>query len=130
MSDIRERMIIIAAVAVTAAVCIGGMYLILNDDTQKPTVRVTVHGLNEAEMISFFADFGSYAKATVQVTAAAGVPSFTDDTDIIMTAADISFGAGFVKKDATVSGVPVHIHYREGADGMVGVLINWIVSEK
>ena len=128
----NDRMVIIAAVAVTAILCIAGMYLLASGDEQKDDLTVKV-GIGMADgMEGFFADFGTYVKANVLISESNDIQIalLDGDTDVIVATSDISGAVAdiFVKK-VTVGGEDRYILLKEDSDkDMVERLKNWLNS--
>ena len=124
----NDKLLVIIAVAVTAVLCISGMYLILGAGDQKESVRVAVPQSIEEEMSSLFEDFGSHTRSDVHILKNAGT-SFNDNADVTISMGDKIEGDGIESIEITISGETIYINFRSGPEEMVGAFINWLASK-
>ncbi|MDR0778413.1 MAG: hypothetical protein LBE48_03120 [Methanomassiliicoccaceae archaeon] len=126
MASAREKVLIATAVAVTAVICIYGMYLLVGDTEEKQDVRVTVPTGLEDEAALFFEGFETYTMSKIII-------SSVDDPKISLlnNGADIIFsysssGTAPMKELTIADGIVVYAYYKENTQGMAGSAINWL----
>jgi len=124
-------MLMIAAVAVTAVICIAGTYILLDGDVQKQTIRVTTsENISIEEMTLFFTEFENNSIAVIQMTP--DTTEFTEDhvrsllngdVDVVITDVDMTGAEGF----DVIKINDVFIVFGSGAqDDIINFFKNWL----
>ena len=128
-----DKMPTVAAVAVTAIICIAGTYMILDGDVQKQVIHVVVSdGISVDDMSSLFTEFEDNANAVMQM--AADTSEFTEDhvkqllngdADVVITKINMTDKEGF----DTIGLDDIFIVFRSDAQGIVNFFKNWLHSQ-
>ena len=134
VSKLSGNLMIITAVAVTAVLCVAGIYFFTGGDSDKHDIHAAVSSeVADLEgFSSFFNDFDENARATVH----------TSVHDTISSAEDIqtllSAGNTAVMTLATMDHVPgteritidgIHVFYSSAEkEGMEAFFINWLIG--
>jgi ABC-type glucose/galactose transport system permease subunit len=133
VSKLKDNMVIIAAVAVTAAVCIAGMYLLTGGEDNKTDIHVAVSSGIE-DMGPFFEEFNENARAKVHIVTDGPISDtetirsllFNGNMTAVITSAPFEVeGADMIKMEGSN-----YAFYRsDGATGMTGFFINWLQAQ-
>jgi len=124
---------IITAVAVTAVLCVAGVYFLTSGESEKQDIHVAVSSdVTDLEGFgSFFDDFNENARAVVNVSTHDAISSaediealLSDGNVAVMTFVVIDPVSGMER--ITVEGI--FIFYHTGAEGMEGFFISWLIG--
>ena len=130
MSKLNNNLIIIVAVAVTAAVCIAGMYLLTGGEDKKTDIHVAVSS-GIGDMGTFFEDFNENARAKVHIVTDGPISDpekirsllFNSNMTAVITSSPFEVdGADMIKME----GGNYAFFRSDGATGMAGFFINWL----
>ena len=134
VSKLSDNMIMIAAVVVTAAVCIAGMYLLTSGGDDKEKIKVAVSS-DISDPGSFFEEFNENARANVQIVTYDEISSiemvrallFDDGMAAVMTSEDFSVPSDI---EMITIGDSIYVFCRSGdTEGMTGFFINWLHTQ-
>jgi hypothetical protein len=129
MAGAWEKILIVTAVAVTAVICIYGMYTLIGGSEEKQDVYVTAYEGSEDKAASFFTEFEEYAKAKVIIYGVSDPQIYllNEGADVIISTDGTMSGASVKQITLTISDdTPVYVYYKEGTQGMAGAFINWL----
>ncbi|MCL2142822.1 MAG: hypothetical protein FWH44_00980 [Methanomassiliicoccaceae archaeon] len=128
MAKSHDNLLMLAAVAVTALICISGMYLMLSSGGHDQDVRVTVPSDISSELTAVFKDFETYASVNL-IVSDSDDPSFGEHADVVITNGGPIAEEGVESIGVTISDVTVYINFRSGTSGTAGAFINWLASQ-
>ena len=133
MSKLAGNLTIIAAVAVTAVLCVAGVYFLTGGESEKQDIHVAVSSdVADLEGFrSFFDNFNENARAVVNVSTQDPISSAEDieallseGNTAVMTFVVIDPVSGTER--ITVDGI--FIFYYTGTEGMEGFFISWLIG--
>jgi len=126
-------MVIIAAVAVTAVVCVAGIYWLTSGGNDGNEIKVAVSS-DISDPGSFFEEFNENARANVHIVTYDAISSieavrtllFDDGMTAVMTSEEFSTPEDI--EMITIDG-SIYVFYRSGdTEGMTGFFINWLYT--
>ena len=117
----NDKILMIAAVAVTAVVCIGGMYFIFGGTDQRQDLNILV---KEGVSMPSFEEFENNTKANVHATFSntLSLTSLDGDVRAIVSDAELTFDPAVIAKRSDGS---IFVYYKID-DTMANFFANWL----
>jgi len=136
MARSKDRILMVAAMAVTIILCVAGMYLLTRSSDNNEDVYVIVSSDIADEMRPILAEFETYAKANIHisVTEPAEFLSWDDGADVMISGDGLIIGPfdslGIERSEIKISEDigTMHLLYKPGTKEMTGHLINWLTG--
>ena len=121
----NDKVLMIAAVAVTAVVCIAGMYLILRGDDQNKDLNLALDAV-ASDLMPSFSEFEENTEVSIRTYSFTGTQQLSDGVvSVLITTSDPGSVPGTAEEKITVPGNTLFILYDEN-DTTAAAFVNWL----
>jgi len=124
----NDKVLMIAAAAVTAVICIAGMYLILESDDQNKDLNIALDAAAEGAMPSF-TEFEENTKVSIRTAPYTGTDQLLNgNVSVILTSSSLGPVPGITEEKITVSGNTLFALYKSD-NSTAGAFVNWLYDK-